>query len=283
MTIEDFYSSFSKMLQNLYDESEAETIAKWFLEDFYHKSWMELSLDKSKIISEDEFFLMTQIQARVLGGEPIQYVFQKASFLDLELEVNPSVLIPRPETEELCLLIFKNIVNPLSIIDVCSGSGNIALSMKSEYSDSKVYGLELSKSAIETAKKNALTNKLDVQFLHGDALNLNLIEDIKDSNFDLIISNPPYVLESEKEQMHKNVLNFEPPTALFVQQDNAIIFYQKIIDFAVNHLTKNGLLAFELNPFTALEVKNYALANGFKNAELFKDFRGSERFLLAKF
>jgi release factor glutamine methyltransferase len=216
-------------------------------------------------------------------GKPIQYILNEAYFFDLKFKVNSSTLIPRPETEELVYLITQTITKKtqcLHFVDIGTGSGCIPITLKKQYENSDFYGLDISESALEIANFNAKLNNVDVNFFITDILNANHILNLK---FDCIISNPPYISKSEAVDMEDKVLNFEPSLALFVEDNDPIIFYKKIIDLCLNSLSNNGYLFFELNPFYANDVMNYAYAsNLFRTVEIIIDMSGKQRFLIAQ-
>jgi release factor glutamine methyltransferase len=216
---------------------------------------------------------------------PIQYIFGEADFYNLKFKVNNSTLIPRPETEELVDLIIKqslviNHQSPLTILDIGTGSGCIPIALKKNIPNSKVTGIDISEQALEIAKQNVTKNKVDVEFIVQDVLSNFLIFN---STFSIIVSNPPYVLNSEAKQMDARVLEHEPHLALFVKDTDPIIFYKRIIDLCTKHLEEKGYLFFELNPMYANDVKKYANDSKIFNfTEIVKDMSGKERFLKAQ-
>jgi release factor glutamine methyltransferase len=198
--------------------------------------------------------------------------------------VSNAVLIPRPETEELVDLIIKSQItnnsNPITILDIGTGSGCIPISLKKHLPQAKVFGIDISEQALEVAKSNALKNNVEVEFIKQDILSeiINLT-----SNFSFIVSNPPYVLNSEAQQMDARVLEHEPHLALFVEDNDPIIFYKRIIDLCDKHLEEKGWLFFELNPMYAIDVKNYANdSKNFNFTEILNDMSGKQRFLKAQ-
>jgi release factor glutamine methyltransferase len=220
---------------------------------------------------------------KLKAGEPIQYILNEAYFFDLKFKVNSSTLIPRPETEELVYLITQTITKKthcLHFVDIGTGSGCIPITLKKQYENSIFYGLDISESALEIANFNAKLNNVGVNFFISDILNTKHILNLK---FDCIISNPPYILKSEAIHMEDKVLNYEPNLALFVEDNDPIVFYKKIIDLCLNSLTNDGYLFFELNPFYANDVMDYAQAsNLFKTVKIINDMSGKQRFLIAQ-
>lgn len=219
----------------------------------------------------------------LLKNKPIQYIIGETEFCDLKFKVNENVLIPRPETSELVHLIVNSqrstANSQQSILDIGTGSGCIAISLAKMISGSEVYALDISEKALEVAKENAVNNNVEVTFIHDDILSLkNKI----DTKFDIIVSNPPYVRELEKAEMRDNVLNWEPHNALFVSDNNPLIFYRIILEFAKSHLKENGEIWFEINEFLGKEMTELCNEMGFSQVEVFNDFRGKERVLLVR-
>lgn len=208
-------------------------------------------------------------------------------FYGLNISVNPSVLIPRPETEELVDLIIRDYsiksLTDKNILDVCSGSGCIALALKSKSHSSKIWACDISDEALNTSEKNSNELNLLVNFFHCDILNENLSINLINQHFEIIVSNPPYILESEKNSLSENVVLHEPHRSLFVEGNDEIIFYKKIIDLSESKLNPGGKLFFELNPLSANQVLNYANASGlFVSTELKSDLSNNIRFFIGE-
>jgi release factor glutamine methyltransferase len=208
--------------------------------------------------------------------KPIQYILEVCDFLDLSLHVTPDVLIPRPETEELTQKIIHHHHQTFTgeILDICTGSGCIALALKNKLQYAFVQGFDNSITAIDVARKNADKHLLNVDFFVADIFKYET-----EQRFDVIVSNPPYVLHSEKSQMQPNVLHHEPHRALFVDDKKPLIFYIAIIDFAKKHLNPNGRLYFEINEKFGKEIAELLKKQGFSNIKIEKDFRKKERFV----
>lgn len=214
------------------------------------------------------------------ASKPIQYLIGKTEFFDLELSVNKDVLIPRPETEEMVYHIRDNYSArkaPQKILDVGTGSGCIALSMKKLFPQAKVLAIDISPLALAVAEKNAVLNGLEVVFKRIDMLKTADYE-LLPSDFDLIISNPPYVLISERKKMKENVLFYEPESALFVNDSEPLIFYQSILNFCKDHLCKTGELYLEINESFGEELSS-KLSKLFPIVNLMKDINGTDRFI----
>ena len=220
----------------------------------------------------------------LLTHKPLQYILGKAQFLELEFVVDKHVLIPRPETEELVQsaihelrTVVTDINFPFKLIDIGTGSGCIAITLKNFFPDMVAFALDVSEDALQVARINAQNNRAEVVFCQADILDPETLEGLPE--FDLIISNPPYILEKEKNQMQKNVLDFEPAIALFVPDDQPLVYYEAIADFANQNLRTGGYIFLEINESFGEEVKLLYLKHGFQNVEVIKDLSGKDRFL----
>ncbi|MEO8796210.1 MAG: peptide chain release factor N(5)-glutamine methyltransferase, partial [Daejeonella sp.] len=218
-------------------------------------------------------------------GKPLQYILGETEFYDLPFKVNPSVLIPRPETEELVDWIIKDLLSRKQtkpeILDIGTGSGCIPIALKKNIPEAKVSAIDISGAALETAIKNSVLNKVEVKFHLHDILNTES-GFFNDSEFDIVVSNPPYVTLSEKNLMHQNVLEHEPHLALFVDDNDPLIFYKAITKFASAHLKKDGVLYLEINENLGGETVSLLKGFGFKNVELRKDLPGKDRMIRAE-
>lgn len=233
-----------------------------------------------KLLSESDLLYFRMVVKRLLTNEPFQQIVGFTEFFGLKITVSQAVLTPRPETEELVYEIvnrFKNKPVPTTIVDVCSGSGCIALALKRAFPTANVIGLEKSEDALRVANENKKQLALNVDFQSFDVL--------KDdwstlSEMDVIVSNPPYIGYAEKENMPATVVDFEPEMALFVSDENPLIFYQKITEQAKNHLKPNGILLFEINERYAQEVKTILHDADFSDVEVLKDLQGKDRMVV---
>jgi release factor glutamine methyltransferase len=236
--IADIKKYFVNALADLYEEEEAEAIFFYVTEHLFQFSRNEYLLHKSATISESELLKVHFILKDLKKSIPLQYVLGEAFFVGMKLKVSPDVLIPRPETEELVDWIIQNHLteNIESIIDIGTGSGCIALGLKKFLPQTKVYALDVSKAALQIAQENAALNKLSIEWIEADILSPQIKLNGK---FSIIVSNPPYVTNAEAASMHRNVLENEPHLALFVPDNDALIFYRKILQIAQNHLNKN--------------------------------------------
>ncbi len=267
-----------KELAELYPESEIISFTRLLLESVYGWDYTTQILNKNEIVGESEFREIENVVSRLKQFEPIQYILGETEFMDLKLKVNRSVLIPRPETEELVNWIIEtNSLDSPRILDIGTGSGCIPLALKSIIKNAKISAVDISEKALEVAKQNAVKNNLDVHFFETDILNW---ENLNWDLFDVIVSNPPYVREIEKQKMHTNVLKYEPENALFVSNENPLIFYERIAEFAHKYLVKNGKLFFEINKYLSDEMYNLLEHNGFEDIKLRKDINGKMRMIL---
>lgn len=267
-------------LKGLYPISEIEGFTRIIFEAVFGWSFTKQVINKHEKISEFDFNRIKEIVLRLKRFEPIQYILGETEFYGLTLNVNPSVLIPRPETEELVdWIVRENLPENSRILDIGTGSGCIALALKSRNKKSKVSGIDISESALEVAIENAIKNRLEVNFFLADILNP------KDSIFevyDVIVSNPPYIRESEKLQMQSNVLEYEPENALFVSDNNPLVFYRSIVFFAEKHLADKGKLFFEINENLGSEMKSMLTDFGFCDIQIRNDINGKNRMICCR-
>jgi release factor glutamine methyltransferase len=271
-------------LIDIYDNDEINAIFELVCEHYLSFSKQDVRNKIRNQINQSELINIYNTCNELKTGKPIQYILNEAIFYNLKFKLNQSVLIPRPETEELADIIIHTIKskfkNPFRIIDIGTGSGCIPVALKKNLKLAKVSGIDISTNAIEISILNASLNQIDVDFYVADIFNIN---NFQDDIFDVIVSNPPYVLKSESKLMDQRVLNFEPNIALFVEENNPIIFYKRIIDLCLHSLSDKGFLFFELNPLFAEDIKRYAdLSSIFKLVEILKDMSGKQRFLKAQ-
>ena len=237
---------------------------------------------------------VNHIIRRINQNEPLEYVFNSAQFLNIELYTNSNVLIPRPETEELALKICGDIKsrlqsnnrvgdNSLSILDIGTGSGCIPVYLAKNFPDCNYYAVDISNAALATARSNAERHGCNIHFIKADILNCKDGSELGSLMVDIIVSNPPYVLESEKALMQSNVLDYEPDTALFVPDDDPLKFYRAICNFAVVHLNDGGKLYFEINEKFGAETADLMRNCGFQEVEVVQDLFGKDRFVVGIF
>lgn len=277
MTPEEIKDYFEEELKGLYPSAEIKNFFFYVLSDL-------LSVPKLTILSEPYKKIDEKIVQKVKGivlelknMVPLQYILGKADFYGMVLQVNPAVLIPRPETEELVDWVIKdNKDKNVSILDVCTGSGCIALALKKNLPMATLTGVDFSVKALEVAIENAHELNMDIEFVKGDALKLAL--SINPSDYDIIVSNPPYVIVGEKQFMKKNVLEYEPHEALFVPENDPLLFY-KAIGYFVKKSKRNATLYFEINETKGKELIALLGDMGFKDITLRKDINGKDRMI----
>lgn len=283
MLAKDYRNNFIEKLLPLYDVLEAESFFYIILEDFHQMKRIDLALNPTFVFSEEDIQKWNSVLEKLEKEIPIQYILGNAHFYGMEFEVNENTLIPRPETEELVEWIIKNNskiegFKDLKILDIGTGSGCIAISLAKNLPHAKVFAIDVSEKALETANRNALKNETEVTFLLKNILETEDLE----QQFDIIVSNPPYVRNLEKEEIKKNVLDYEPHLALFVEDNDALIFYRKISELAQKNLTENGQLYFEINQYLGTEMIDLLEVKNFKNIELRKDIYENDRMIFGK-
>lgn len=274
---------FKERLQNQFSESELKAMLKVAICERLKLSSADYLLCDSNLLSESDLLYFRSIVKRLQNNEPFQYIVGQTEFFGLELKCDARALIPRPETEELVEWVMEVATPENTLIDFCTGSGCIALALKNQLPKATVYGTDVSKEALELSKENANSLNLDVSFIQHDALSDQLPSTLTKQSIDIIVSNPPYIPELDKQEMQANVLDFEPHLALFVENDNALIFYKAIASQAARLLKKNGLLFFEIHERLAVETKEAIEALGFVYVEIRKDLQGKDRMIKARF
>jgi len=285
--IKDVIRFFREELHGLYDEAEIETFIAFCFEDFINVKRFEISLKANDTISESELLKFNFAVKELKKHKPIQHILGKADFYGLKFIVSKNVLIPRQETEELVQLVIKeNQYNSIldtsySILDIGTGSGCIAIALKKNIPDAGIYAIDVSEEALMIAEQNAELNNVNINFIKQDILSSVLANELFKKTLDLIVSNPPYIRELERKQMSANVLNYEPHLALFVPDDNPLIFYKGIANFAIKHLKPQGKLYLEINEYFGEETKELLEKKGFKDVVLIKDINGKNRILRA--
>jgi len=316
MTLGETESKFIDQLASLYDQAEAKSIAWWCISHVCKVSKASFMATKNEELSSENELSLNSVLQVLKTGKPVQYVLGETEFYGLPFKVNPTVLIPRPETEELVdwvLIELRNRINAAAIsatestgkgsennsvlkeptlesiieanqtvkvLDLGTGSGCIPIAIKKYLPQVEISAIDISQGAIETAIENAELNNVSVSFLKDDILNIIDIS-ILNTQYSILISNPPYVTVSEKAGMHKNVLEHEPHTALFVPDNDALVFYNYIADFAKVHLVKQGLLFLEINENLGSKTVNLLKEKGFSGIELRQDMRGKNRMIRA--
>ena len=278
MQIKQYRTQFIQALLPVYDTGEAESFFYLILEDKKHLKRIDLALQPDLVFSKAEIADWNTILEQLKLEIPVQYLLGKTHFYGLEFEVNKNVLIPRPETEELVDWIVESQKSEirsekLRILDIGTGSGCIAISLAKNIPNAEVFAIDVSEKALATAQKNAENNQVNVTFIHKNILGT---EDLG-QQFDIIVSNPPYVRNLEKDEIRKNVLDHEPHLALFVEDDQALIFYRKIAELARQNLSPDGQLFFEINQYLGKEMIALLEKMNFRNIELRKDIYENDR------
>jgi len=268
-------------LSGFYETQELRTFTRIIFQNLFGMSLTDLVLHENKQLTETEIKQVQQVIDELKNYKPIQYIFNRVEFYGLNFYVNKHSLIPRPETEELVDWIIKDCKGlKISILDIGTGSACIPIALARNLPKAKFEAYDVSKKALEVARKNAANLQVDIQFHERDILKWKTFS--RKQKYDVIVSNPPYVRESEKQQMQANVLDYEPDIALFVENDNALIFYEAIAEFAQKHLKKGGSLYFEINEFLGIETVQLLENKGFTDIILKKDLNNKNRMIKCK-
>ncbi len=281
MDLKSFRADFVNDLIPIYGVEEAQAFFVILSEKILGFSRAIISLNLYTKLTDQQLFDFNNAKKKLTQQQPIQYIIGETDFFGLTFSVNSNVLIPRPETEELIDWILKDQEGrkgEVTILDIGSGSGCIAISLAKNIENARVYGIDISQEAIDTAQKNAERNNVKVQFIKADILKTKELF----KNFDIIVSNPPYVREIEKTEMKPNVLDNEPSIALFVKDEDPLIFYRDITKLAAKNLNKEGRLYFEINQYLGSETKHMIEDIGFLSVELRKDIYGNDRMIKVK-
>lgn len=283
VTLRQLTDSAQRKLAALYGDGEARWLIRLVME--HEKGWnqVELVIRANQEVSDFIVGRVNEVVDRLIAGEPIQYIYGDTYWYGMTLSVNPSVLIPRPETEELVDIIVKaHDDSDLKVLDVCTGSGCIAVALAKTLKFPEVTAIDISADALDVACQNAAGQKVAVDFVGRDAL--LLASDTVATNaskYDIIVSNPPYVMDSEKSAMERNVIDHEPHIALFVPDSDSLKFYKAIATYAETALTARGRLYFELNPLTADELRSWMISKGWDDVRIIPDIHARKRFLVA--
>jgi release factor glutamine methyltransferase len=282
MTLKECRLHIHEALSKIYPKTEIDSFFFLMIEEKLNLQRIDTVLKPDFLISQDNLTTFLKIIKRLQNEEPIQYILKKTSFYGLPFIVDKNTLIPRPETEELVAWIIEEASkgklhkkDKISILDIGTGTGCIPISLAKNLIKSSVSAIDISQKALLIAKKNALLNNTKIDFFEMDILNTESLP----QKFDIIVSNPPYVRELEKIEIKKNVLQNEPHLALFVDNNNPLLFYKKIADLAIKYLRQDGLLFFEINQYLEKETVKMLEMKGFKNIELRKDLFGNYRMI----
>ncbi|HEU4575904.1 MAG TPA: peptide chain release factor N(5)-glutamine methyltransferase [Chitinophagaceae bacterium] len=281
MTIHEASLKLRYQLMERYDTAEARNITDWVLEHVTGWSRIDRIINKQLKLSASQEADLEKITGRLMQHEPVQYVLNEAWFCGMKFFVNHNVLIPRPETEELVHWILQDFppgAQGLKILDIGTGSGCIPITLKTKLKAAELWSCDVSENALQVAKQNAANLQADIRFLLLDFLDQSGWYPLP--VFDIIVSNPPYVPESDQQSMQPNVLNFEPHTALFVPDNDSLVFYKAIIDFAVTHLKAGGAVYAEIHENLGAGTSRLFEAAGF-SVQLKKDMQGKDRMIKA--
>ena len=283
MTFKEIKSSFHTELSPFFDEQERDSFFYLVLEKYHQLKRVDLALQPDLKVSSAELEQWNLVLEQLKTQKPIQYILGETFFCDLIFKVNEHTLIPRPETEELVFWILEEINNQnkfnSTIVDIGTGTGCIPISLKKNLPESTVFAIDISEEALKVAQENAQKNDVQVHFMPKNILETSDLQ----NQFDVIVSNPPYVRQLEKAEINTNVLAFEPHLALFVSDEDPLIFYRKIAELAQKNLKQNGLLFFEINQYFGKETVSLLADLGFAAIELKKDIYGNDRMVKASF
>jgi release factor glutamine methyltransferase len=269
---------FESELEGIYPGSEIRAMTEQAVEHILGFSRTELLLKQEERLNQSDLLKLYDCAKALRKQVPLHYILGEAWFYGLPFRVNPDVLIPRPETEELVALILEEVSSAATILDIGTGSGCIPVALKKHRPAAQVSACDISPGALALARENAARHKTPVTFFETDILSEQILSLIS-AKQELMVSNPPYIQPGEKSEMAANVLDHEPHLALFAPQHDPVIFYRRIIDLCPALLAEGGRLYFELNPLTAEEVRRYAIASGlFSQTALLKDLSGAIRF-----
>ena len=283
MTTGKFRNHFINSLEGLYPIEELKSFFYLLAGKYLNLSRINIALQLNNELTHEEQSSFYKAVDRLRNHEPIQYILGETEFFGMPITVNKQVLIPRPETEELVSWIIEDVdKNEATILDIGTGSGCIAISLAKKLNNAVVSAIDISTRAIEVAKKNTLINNVNIEFSRVDVLNFEADLDLHhkwESKFDIIVSNPPYVRMQEKKLMKLNVIDHEPDIALFVEDDDPLLFYRKISQLSKQYLRHHGTLYLEINEYLGLEMEKMLNKAGFKHVVLKKDMFGKNRMI----
>ena len=283
MTIQQAYQQLLVQLYELYEPGEAANIADMVIEHLSGFRKIDRIAHKAFALNEQQEINLQKIVTELMQHKPVQYAIGEAWFMNMNLRVNEHVLIPRPETEELVDWVITDMKSmnqsDVSLLDIGTGSGCIPIAIKKKLPHTEVAATDISEEALQVAKINSIEQNTLVDFLHANILNEADWKQL--GHYDIIVSNPPYIAQSEQQAMNKNVLDYEPHIALFVPDNDALLFYKAIAQFSKNHLNPGGKIYVEINETMGEQTVQLFLQNGFNNVELKKDMQGKDRMVKA--
>ncbi|CAG5077761.1 peptide chain release factor N(5)-glutamine methyltransferase [Parvicella tangerina] len=281
-TLQAVKEYFEEGLASVYSSNEITTLFEITCEHFMGWNKLEQKMKLDAKLSESELLDFHFTLKRLRNSEPIQYILGEAPFYGLNLKVSSATLIPRPETEELVGLIIRNISPIATVIDIGTGTGCIPIAINHQLPNTQVFATDISEEALKIATENSRNSTTKISFARHDILHQNDLPESFPEQFDVMISNPPYVKKIEQLNMQKSVLNYEPHLALFVDDDDPLVFYHAIAQLAANKLKKGGTLYFEINQYLGLETKQLVEGMGFTNVTIVKDINSNDRILYAE-
>ena len=282
MNLKDLKQQFISVINEEYEGQECIALFELAASHILKLSKSQLLIKHDLEVNDSDLKALFQIASEIQSGRPIQYILGEAEFYGLKFYVNPDVLIPRPETEELVYIIIEKIKGSSSryttLLDIGTGSGCIPVAIKKNLPNVNVSALDVSVPALEVAKGNAKLNSVAVNFISANILTYDT-----EQVYDIIVSNPPYIKEDEKASMHLNVLSHEPHLALFVTNEDPLVFYKAIADFSQKQLSKDGFLFFEINEFLGNEMVEMLSSKGFRDVKIIKDMQGKDRMISCQY
>lgn len=286
MNLAELRLQYVKNLEDLYTKEEIRSFFNWLCEQYLGLKPFEVSVRGEQTVNPEKLPYFEKALNELKQEKPIQQILGKSHFYGLEFKVNEHTLIPRPETEELVAMIIedcKSHPGQIQILDIGTGSGCIPVSIAKHLSQAKLYAIDISSQALEVAKENAMKNQVVVKLGEIDILKASLLSSLftEVDQFDVIVSNPPYVRELEKAAMKNNVLKYEPEGALYVSDNNPLLFYDQITNLAARHLKEKGRIYFEINQYLGAQTKALVAKAGFNEVEIIKDTFGNDRMLRA--
>jgi len=284
MTLQQAYQQLLLKLYEIYDDRQAQNIADLVIEHVTGQKKIDRILNKQMPLTENQARLLSGFTDKLMQHTPVQYVLHEAWFAGIKFYVDENVLIPRPETEELVEWIISDLPfnthhSPFTMLDIGTGSGCIAIALKKKFPSTQIHALDISEAALNIARQNAQSNNAEVSFYTADILNEKTLGQLQ--LFDVIVSNPPYVKRSEAEEMNTNVFLYEPHLALFVPDEDPLLFYKHISGFALSHLKPSGKLYLEINETLSEEVSGLLESKNFISIEIKKDLQGKARMVKA--
>jgi len=286
MNLRHLLQHFNEMLADLYEEEEITAIFYVCIKHMSGLNRMDVRVNWERILSNPDEQRYLEIADEIKTGRPIQHILGETTFYGFSIHVSPDVLIPRPETEELVDWMLTTLrsdfqqapeTGPLRVIDFGTGSGCIPIAIKKHIAEAVVEAVDISENALKVAKHNAMMNNAEIHFIQADMRNYK-----PEQKYDLMVSNPPYIRNLERIEMHKNVLEHEPHLALFVPDERPLLFYEALADLAAKSLNEQGYLFFEINEHLAQETIDMLVRKSFKTVELRKDMQGKDRMLMAR-